>query len=131
MLPTGETVEAALENALDELSVTADDVEYEVLQEPKDLFGLRNTKTQIKTRVRQSQPLNAGVVALPDQEKERKKAKAHRPKSKSTSGKQKQQRRSPNNSRKKNSLLKNKCSHQTMRTTMARQSQTPRLVSAH
>ena len=35
IVTTGETVEAALENALDELSVTADDVEYEVLQEPK------------------------------------------------------------------------------------------------
>lgn len=95
IVTTGETVEAALENALDELSVTADDVEYEVLQEPKKtLFGFRNTEAQIKTRVR---PVAAPAKRerRPARSEKRKKAKAHRPKSKSTSGKQKQQRRSP------------------------------------
>lgn len=95
IVTTGETVEAALENALDELSVTADDVEYEVLQEPKKtLFGFRNTEAQIKTRVR---PVAAPAKRerRPARSEKRKKAKAHRPKPKSTSGKQKQQRRSP------------------------------------
>ena len=32
---TGRTIEAALDAALDELGVDEDDVEYEVLQEPK------------------------------------------------------------------------------------------------
>ena len=95
IVTNGETVEAALENALDELSVTADDVEYEVLQEPKKtLFGFRNTEAQIKTRVR---PVAAPAKRerRPARSEKRKKAKAHRPKPKSTSGKQKQQRRSP------------------------------------
>ena len=95
IVTNGETVEAALENALDELSVTADDVEYEVLQEPKKtLFGFRNTEAQIKTRVR---PVAAPAKRerRPARSEKRKKTKAHRPKPKSTSGKQKQQRRSP------------------------------------
>ena len=95
IVTNGETVEAALENALDELSVTADDVEYEVLQEPKKtLFGFRNIEAQIKTRVR---PVAAPAKRerRPARSEKRKKAKAHRPKPKSTSGKQKQQRRSP------------------------------------
>ena len=95
IVTTGETVEDALENALDELSVTADDVEYEVLQEPKKtLFGFRSTEAQIKTRVR---PVAAPAKRerRPVRSEKRKKAKAHRPKPKSTSGKQKQQRRSP------------------------------------
>ena len=95
IVTNGETVEAALESALDELSVTADDVEYEVLQEPKKtLFGFRNTEAQIKTRVR---PVAAPAKRerRPARSEKRKKTKAHRPKPKSTSGKQKQQRRSP------------------------------------
>ena len=32
IVTTGATVEEALENALDELSVTSDDVEYEILK---------------------------------------------------------------------------------------------------
>ena len=96
IVTAGETVEAALENALDELSVTADDAEYEVLQEPKKtLFGLRNTEAQIKTRVRPVAAPAKRERRRPARSEKRKKAKAHRPKSKSTSGKQKQQRRSP------------------------------------
>ena len=96
IVTTGETLEAALENALDELYVTAYDVEYEVLQEPKKtLFGLRNTEAQIKTRVRPVAAPAKRERRRPARSEKRKKAKAHRPKSKSTSGKQKQQRRSP------------------------------------
>jgi len=96
IVTTGETVEAALENALDELSVTADDVEYEVLQEPKKtLFGFRNTEAQIKTRVRPVAAPAKRERRRPARSEKRKKTKAHRPKPKSTSGKQKQQRRSP------------------------------------
>ena len=96
IVTTGETVEAALENALDELSVTADDVEYEVLQEPKKtLFGFRNTEAQIKTRVRPVAAPAKRERRRPARSEKRKKTKAHRPKPKSASGKQKQQRRSP------------------------------------
>ena len=96
IVTTGETVEDALENALDELSVTADDVEYEVLQEPKKtLFGFRSTEAQIKTRVRPVAAPAKRERRRPARSEKRYKAKAHRLKPKSTSGKQKQQRRSP------------------------------------
>ena len=131
IVTTGETVEAALENALDELSVTADDVEYEVLQEPKKtLFGFRNTEAQIKPVCVRSQPqLNVSVVVPPDQKK-RKKTKAHRPKPKSASEtktttpftKTTVARKQPS---------QNKCESSNNATTMTRQSQTPRLASAH
>jgi len=51
---TGKTVEAALEAALDELGVHAEDVEFEVLEEPKaGLFGrFGGSEARIRTRLK-------------------------------------------------------------------------------
>ena len=52
-MTNGPTVDAALEMALDELSVSRDDVQFEVIVEPKpSIFGLRRKQAQIRTRVR-------------------------------------------------------------------------------
>lgn len=52
-MTTGPTVDAALEMALDELSVSRDDVQFEVIVEPRpSIFGLRRKQAQIRTRVR-------------------------------------------------------------------------------
>lgn len=56
---TGRTVEEALDAALDQLSVDADDVEYEVLEEPKPgLFGKVRVEARLRARVR---PVTARV----------------------------------------------------------------------
>ena len=49
---TGPTVAAALEAALDQLGVHEDDVEYEVLEEPKTGLLSRFTKSEARIRVR-------------------------------------------------------------------------------
>ncbi len=41
------TVEAALNNALDELMLTREEVEIEILEEPKNILGLINTKQAV------------------------------------------------------------------------------------
>ncbi len=52
-MTTGPTVDAALEMALDELSVSRDDVQFEVIVEPRpSIFGLWRKQAQIRTRVR-------------------------------------------------------------------------------
>jgi len=57
ILTNGPTVDAALEMALDELSVSRDDVQFEVIVEPKlSIFGLRRKQAQIRTRVRPIAP---------------------------------------------------------------------------
>ena len=53
IVTTGATVEAALDVALDELSVTQEDIEFEVVKEPKNsLFGFRRKQAQVRVRVR-------------------------------------------------------------------------------
>ena len=95
IVTTGATVEDALENALDELSVTSEDVEYEILKEPKKiLLGLRSSEAQIRTRVRPVAVPAKREHRRPARSEKRKKNKAQRPKPKSTSGNQKQERRS-------------------------------------
>ena len=102
IVTTGATVEEALENALDELSVTSDDVEYEILKEPKKiLLGLRSSEAQIRTRVRPVAVPAKRERRRPARSEKRKKTKAQRPKPKSTSGNQKQQRRSSKRSQPK------------------------------
>ena len=54
---TGRTVEEALDAALDQLGVDADDVEYEVLEEPKPgLFGKVRVEARLRARVRPMTP---------------------------------------------------------------------------
>ena len=53
IVTTGSTEEEALEAALDQLSVTYDDVEYEVLKAPRRaLLGFGTRRAQIRSRVR-------------------------------------------------------------------------------
>ncbi len=57
IVTTGSTVEAALDVALDELSVTQEDVEFEVVKEPqKSLFGFRRNQAQVRARIRPMEP---------------------------------------------------------------------------
>lgn len=50
---TGRTVADALDSALDELGVHEDDIEYEVLQEPKTgLFGRVKTDARVRVRLK-------------------------------------------------------------------------------
>lgn len=54
---TGKTIEEALDAALDELGVDIDEVEYEVLDEPKaGLFGRMRSEARIRARVRPTKP---------------------------------------------------------------------------
>ena len=47
IVTTGATVEAALDVALDELSVTQEDIEFEVVEKPKSsIFGFRRKQAQ-------------------------------------------------------------------------------------
>lgn len=53
----GETLEAAKEEALDQLGVALDDAEFEVVQEPESRWmGLRKTEARVRARVRPTQP---------------------------------------------------------------------------
>jgi predicted RNA-binding protein Jag len=57
IVTTGTTVEAALDVALDELSVTQDDVEFEIIKEPKNsVFGFRRNQARVRVRVRPIEP---------------------------------------------------------------------------
>src|SRR3954464_3953541 len=50
---TGRTVADALDSALDELGVHEDDIEYEVLEEPKTgLFGRVKTDARVRVRLK-------------------------------------------------------------------------------
>lgn len=53
----GETLEAAKEEALDQLGVAADDAEFEIVQEPESRWmGLKKTEARVRARVRPTQP---------------------------------------------------------------------------
>jgi len=57
IVTTGPTVDDAVEIALDELSVSREDVEFEVVAEPKvSIFGLRRKPAQVRVRVRPVAP---------------------------------------------------------------------------
>jgi len=57
IVTTGATVEAALDVALDELSVTQEDIEFEVVEKPKSsIFGFRRKQAQVRARVRPMEP---------------------------------------------------------------------------
>ncbi len=57
---SARTVQAAVESALDELMLTRDEVEIEILEEPKNILGLINTKQAL---VRVKQKVDAEEVA--------------------------------------------------------------------
>ena len=53
----GETLEAAKEEALDQLGVAHDDAEFEVVQEPESRWmGLKKTEARVRARGRPTQP---------------------------------------------------------------------------
>jgi len=57
IVTTGPSVADAVETALDELSVSREDVEFEVVAEPKtSMFGLRKKQAQVRVRVRPVAP---------------------------------------------------------------------------
>ena len=57
IVTTGSTVDEALDLALDTLSVTHDDIEFEILKEPrKSVLGLRKSSAQVRARVRPIEP---------------------------------------------------------------------------
>ena len=50
---TGRSIDAALDAALDELGVDEEDVEFEVLQEPKSgVLGIGRSDARIRARVK-------------------------------------------------------------------------------
>lgn len=54
---TGRTLEEAKDQALDQLGVTEDEAEFEVLEEPKQgLFGRTRGEARVRARVRPSRP---------------------------------------------------------------------------
>ena len=57
IVTTGSTVDEALDVALDELAVTNDDIEFEVITEGrKSVFGFRRSVAQVRARVRPIEP---------------------------------------------------------------------------
>lgn len=53
----GETLEAAKEEALDQLGVARDDAEFEIVQEAESRWmGLKKTEARVRARVRPTQP---------------------------------------------------------------------------
>lgn len=53
----GETLDAAKEEALDQLGVAHDDAEFEIVQEPESRWmGLKKTEARVRARVRPTQP---------------------------------------------------------------------------
>jgi predicted RNA-binding protein Jag len=57
IVTTGSTVDEALDLALDTLSVTHDDIEFEIVKEPrKSVLGLRKSSAQVRARVRPIEP---------------------------------------------------------------------------
>jgi spoIIIJ-associated protein len=57
IVTTGRTTDEAKESALDQLGVSEDDAEFEVVDEPKTgLFGRLRTEARVRARVRPVQP---------------------------------------------------------------------------
>ena len=76
IVTTGTTVEAAVDTALDELSVTHEDIEFEVLRAPKSsLFGFRRNQAQVRARVRPMEPPAKREWRRPTKSDKRKKVK--------------------------------------------------------
>ena len=77
IVTTGATIDAALESALDELSVTHDDVEYEILKQPSfSLLRLRRHPAQVRTRVKPVEPPAKREWRRPPKNDRRSKAKS-------------------------------------------------------
>ena len=77
IVTTGATIDDALESALDELSVTHDDVEYEILKQPSfSLFRLRRQPAQVRTRVKPVEPPAKRERRRPPKHDRRSKAKS-------------------------------------------------------
>ena len=105
IVTTGATVEAAVDTALDELSVTQEDIEFEVLRAPKNsLFGFRRNQAQVRARVRPMEPPAKREWRRPTKSDKRKKARKQSQNAKTRStpeGKKKRQQAAGNNQNKK------------------------------
>jgi len=76
IVTTGWTVEEALDVALDELAVTQDDIEFEILKEGRhSLFGFRKSLTQVRARVRPIEPPAKREWRRPPKSEKRRKSK--------------------------------------------------------
>ena len=89
IVTTGSTVEEALDVALDELSVTQDDIEFEIVKEGRNsIFGFRKSVIQVRARVRPIEPPAKREWKRPPKSEKRKRAKkqntAAKPKAKKT-----------------------------------------------
>ena len=93
IVTTGSTVDAALEAALDELSVPLEDVEFEVVTEPKSsVLGFRRKRAQVRARVRPITPPAKRDWRRPERTRKPKgtKSRGRRDKTKSTGASRKQ-----------------------------------------
>jgi len=76
IVTTGSTVDEALDVALDELAVTHDDIEFEVITEGrKSVFGFRRSVAQVRARVRPIEPPAKREWKRPSKSDKRKKAR--------------------------------------------------------
>lgn len=76
IVTTGSTVDEALDVALDELAVSQDDIEFEILKEGRpSLFGFRKGLTQVRARVRPIEPPAKREWRRPPKSEKRRKSK--------------------------------------------------------
>ncbi len=107
IVTTGATIDAALESALDELSVTHDDVEYEILKQPSfSLLRLRRHPAQVRTRVKPVEPPAKREWRRPPKNNRRSKAKSTEKRKQVSKKKRDQTPKDSNQNRNKDSVKK-------------------------
>ncbi len=76
IVTTGSTLEEALDVALDELSVTQEDIEFEIVKEGRNsIFGFRKSVVQVRARVRPIEPPAKREWKRPPKAEKRKRAR--------------------------------------------------------
>ena len=76
IVTTGSTLEEALDVALDELSVTQDEIEFEIVKEGRNsIFGFRKSVVQVRARVRPIEPPAKREWKRPPKAEKRKRAR--------------------------------------------------------